>query len=579
MVSETVDDAVAKAPSLTARMLRAALSAAAALPLPVLRRVGAISGLVAWVTNRRGAKVCRENIDLCFPSMSSTARRRLARDAMMHAGRTVAESAIAWTRSPAACLELITSIAGEDAVDRIDGARIFIIPHLGNWEVLNHYLGGRYPLTHMYQPFSVPVAETVIQEARQRSGNCFVPVDRSGIRAQRRCLSAGGAIGAMPDQEPPVHTGEFAPFFSQAALTSTLIPELCRRTGATPVIATCLRGEDGFRIEMTVIETPLDTTMMNAAMERAIRTAPEQYLWTYKRFRTRPPGESERYQFRDPAVRVIAGKATASMASRLALMAGLARSRAVAGAGAATACRFRLRALRDARTNLRATGLAESLAAASVQESAKSVAEIPLIWLRRETGKTIITSVKNAPELRGAVVLTPPLGNREAVLRYLSEQNRVIEYYHPAARTAADDRIRARRCAAGIALAPETAKGIQLLVGAVKRGDTVTLGPDQQPRLRSGCFVPFFGVPALTALALPTLLQSTGAPCFIAVAWRVSTGFELAFHPVDSDREDPATLLTNINRQLEELISCAPEQYRWSDRRFNIRPPGERKLY
>jgi KDO2-lipid IV(A) lauroyltransferase len=34
---------------------------------------------------------------------------------------------------------------------------------------------------------------------------------------------------------------------------------------------------------------------MNAAIEQAVRQLPEQYLWSYKRFKTRPPGMPKVY--------------------------------------------------------------------------------------------------------------------------------------------------------------------------------------------------------------------------------------------------------------------------------------------
>jgi KDO2-lipid IV(A) lauroyltransferase len=34
---------------------------------------------------------------------------------------------------------------------------------------------------------------------------------------------------------------------------------------------------------------------MNAFLEERIREMPEQYLWTHRRFKTRPPGEAPVY--------------------------------------------------------------------------------------------------------------------------------------------------------------------------------------------------------------------------------------------------------------------------------------------
>jgi KDO2-lipid IV(A) lauroyltransferase len=38
-----------------------------------------------------------------------------------------------------------------------------------------------------------------------------------------------------------------------------------------------------------------DTALMNREIERWVRRLPTQYLWSHKRFKTRPPGESSVY--------------------------------------------------------------------------------------------------------------------------------------------------------------------------------------------------------------------------------------------------------------------------------------------
>ena len=38
-----------------------------------------------------------------------------------------------------------------------------------------------------------------------------------------------------------------------------------------------------------------DTRCMNAWIEAAVRSMPEQYYWVHRRFKTRPPGESRPY--------------------------------------------------------------------------------------------------------------------------------------------------------------------------------------------------------------------------------------------------------------------------------------------
>ena len=64
----------------------------------------------------------------------------------------------------------------------------------------------------MFQPNKTAALNGYVQTKRSKTGTQFVPADRTGIKAQLAVISSGGCIGMMPDQEPAVHTGQFAPF-------------------------------------------------------------------------------------------------------------------------------------------------------------------------------------------------------------------------------------------------------------------------------------------------------------------------------------------------------------------------------
>ncbi|MBD3648687.1 MAG: hypothetical protein HUJ31_14820, partial [Pseudomonadales bacterium] len=157
----------------------------------------------------------------------------------------------------------------------------------------------------------------------------------------------------------------------------------------------------------------------------------------------------------------------------------------------------------------------------------------------------------------------------------------VAEYYHPATHTSLDNMIRRQRHAMGISLFPHTRRATARLVQHLREGGVVTLCPDQQPRLRGGEFIPFFGCPALTTTALACLLQQSGASLVFGVALREDRGFRVYFHPCEYGNTEAGNVavLANVNEQLEKIVEQHMEQYRWSDKRFNIRPPGEPKVY
>jgi Kdo2-lipid IVA lauroyltransferase/acyltransferase len=95
----------------------------------------------------------------------------------------------------------------------------------------------------------------------------------------------------------------WAPFFGKPAYTMTLAARLVQQTGAVPLL---IWGERlpwgrGYTIRVSAFiepippssSTPAATSeeaaaVINRAMERLIRQCPQQYLWSYDRYKSAP---------------------------------------------------------------------------------------------------------------------------------------------------------------------------------------------------------------------------------------------------------------------------------------------------
>jgi KDO2-lipid IV(A) lauroyltransferase len=84
-----------------------------------------------------------------------------------------------------------------------------------------------------------------------------------------------------------------------------LVSRLARKTGAPVVfmIAERLPAARGYRIHCLPAPDGIDSeddveaaTALNRGVEDCVRICPEQYLWSYKRFRSRPPGLEKLYR-------------------------------------------------------------------------------------------------------------------------------------------------------------------------------------------------------------------------------------------------------------------------------------------
>ncbi len=187
-----------------------------------------------------------------------------------------------------------------------DQGLIVLSPHLGCWEIAGLYLASRGSVTSLYRPPRKALFEPIIKHARERSGAELVPTDAQGVRRLYKVLQAGGVTGILPDQQPDSNKGAvFAPFFGVPALTMLLVNRLVRKTGAKVVFcyAERLPAGRGFHIHYLPAASDLaaDDPMtaaqaLNQGVESCIRLAPEQYQWSYKRFKDQPAGSTSPYR-------------------------------------------------------------------------------------------------------------------------------------------------------------------------------------------------------------------------------------------------------------------------------------------
>jgi len=286
------------------------LGLAAALPLSWGQALGALLGWLLWWIPNPLRRIAERNLALCFPDQSLVERNRLLRRNLLETGKGLLELGPLWLWPGQRVLRLIQEpVIGEEeliaAVNRKRGV-ILITPHLGAWELAGLYHSSRYPLTILYRPSRMGLDE-VSRQGRGRLGGQVVATDAGGLRALLIALRRGEALGILPDQDiGGVGDGEglFAPFFGIAAGTMTLVSRLALKNQA-PVFLTWaerLPHGQGYVLrlralpEVTAAESlEASVAAMNRGIEAAVRSLPAQYLWAYKRFKTRPPGQPKLY--------------------------------------------------------------------------------------------------------------------------------------------------------------------------------------------------------------------------------------------------------------------------------------------
>lgn len=273
-------------------------------------RLGSIIGWLSSIFPNRNLHVTTTNIQLCFPEMDREQQQQLIKNSLIETGKTLTEASPMWQWNKDKLFKLIKNIHGETLIQEALKCKkgvILAVPHIGNWELLGLYCSAKYPMTSMYQKAKIAQLDTTVKNGRERFGANLVATDNQGVRAMLKALKNNELVGILPDQEPSEGNGIFAPFFGIQAYSMTLISRFANKTNAKVIIAYAKRLTRGRGYEIYFTEaTKLNTgslqdsvSHLNSEVEKCICDMPEQYQWSYKRFRKQPTIKDKRITGKD----------------------------------------------------------------------------------------------------------------------------------------------------------------------------------------------------------------------------------------------------------------------------------------
>jgi len=277
-----------------------------ALPERVGLALGGALGWVAGVVLRiRRADVDRHLLQ-AFPGESAAWRARVARGSYVHLGRE-AVATFRLAGMDAGAVVARTTVEGHDAFRAAvaEGKGVVVVTgHLGNWELGGAALTARgTPMDAVAKGMANRRFGEDLVASRERLGMRIVDMSVAS-REALRTLKAGGVVALVADQNARPDS-VFVPFFGKLAATFPGPALFALRTGAPILVGACLR-EPGrphrYRVRLRRLDPEPTgdlqadivrlTRAHTAALEEAVREAPEQYFWQHKRWKTRPPGEA-----------------------------------------------------------------------------------------------------------------------------------------------------------------------------------------------------------------------------------------------------------------------------------------------
>lgn len=265
-----------------------------AAPLGTLMRVA--------MTARR--RVAERNIARCFPALNLAERETLLRGCFRSLARAVFEMAWSWSASGSR----IRSMGHIEGLEYVEAARragrgvLLVTAHVTCMEIGARILAMNLPFSAIYRPLRDPVLEWY--QNRSRLGYGEAVISKRDLRSATRLLRQGGTIWYAPDQDFGRDQSVFAPFFDIQTATLSATYRLAKMTGCAvvPMFPVYDEAKRSYTVHIQPAlnsfpgpDAGKDLARINAVMEAHIRSAPQQYWWIHRRFKTRPAGEASFY--------------------------------------------------------------------------------------------------------------------------------------------------------------------------------------------------------------------------------------------------------------------------------------------
>jgi KDO2-lipid IV(A) lauroyltransferase len=286
------------------------------LPDFILYPIGTAGGHLGYWLDRRHVRIGLRNLAIAFPGRSEAERRAILRSSYVNLGRAGAEYIRLggfFYRRLARRVSYRRFEYWEEIKRRYPGKGVLILSaHFGNFELLApaHAMHG-YPISLVHHTQRFLAGDALMTFVRERAGVRIIR-KHAAARPVLRALRADQMVGIPFDQNAKRSEAVFVPFFGELAATTSGLARLVALSGAPVVPVFIVRNpdqrthhidiQDAIELQRTgdadadILE---NTRRFVRAVEDMVRRYPEQFLWTHRRYRTRPRGMPRIYDWSD----------------------------------------------------------------------------------------------------------------------------------------------------------------------------------------------------------------------------------------------------------------------------------------
>jgi len=267
-------------------------------------RLARVLAKAFWRSVPKRRHVTLTNLALCFPEKTPEERIALARRLYVNMARAAIDHGDLWAGSREQILSQVRIEGLEYITDTTLRPLIIIAPHFVGLDAAIIALSSFTRGAGIYQRQKNAAWDKAALQGRKRFNDSIL-IEKKGdgdIRRMIRLVRENLPFYYLPDMDYGRKHSEFIDFFGVKAATIPAASKLARITEAKVVFCVTEMTPEGYIIHVSkpwedfpTEDAIADTVRIQKEIERWIRKIPDQYLWTHRRFKTRPEGEPSVY--------------------------------------------------------------------------------------------------------------------------------------------------------------------------------------------------------------------------------------------------------------------------------------------
>jgi Kdo2-lipid IVA lauroyltransferase/acyltransferase len=276
--------------------------ALSAMPHRWLVVLGNLLGTVLYGLAAPRRRIARTNLRLCFPHLTEEERNAISRQHFRYFARSFFDRFVLWYQ-PADRIRELVQVRGIEHLEAHAGKPVILLaPHFIGLDAGGTRLSLDRQMITMFANQKNQVFNKAMREGRSRFNDAVLLSRQEGLRTAIRMMRNGVPFYFLPDMDLGPRDSVFVPFFGVPAATVTSVARLAQMTDATVIPCVTEMTEDGYVCRLyppwesyPCADIVAATARMNQFIEARALEMPAQYLWTHKRFKTRPVGAPNVY--------------------------------------------------------------------------------------------------------------------------------------------------------------------------------------------------------------------------------------------------------------------------------------------